>query len=119
MSAPLVCALGLTRSRSKNCVFKGANFGPNPVFALCSGVHRWGNRQRIVNAVEEIEKPKQWGGGYKTLIDRADGADEFGKVFAVARGLIESVKAGVRESLRKTDPARECAIGKDELVPLN
>ena len=78
-----------------------------------------GNRQRIVNAVEEIEKPKQWGGGYKTLIHCADGADEFGKVFPVAGGLIERVEARVCESLRKTDPARECAIGKNELVPLN
>ena len=53
------------------------------------------------------------------LIDGADCADVFGKVFAVARGLIERFETRIGESFRKADPARKRAVDKDELVPLD
>src|SRR5205085_9014721 len=52
-------------------------------------------------------------------IDRANGADEFGKVFAVARGVIESIQPSIAESFGQSDATRESAIGKDKFVPLN
>src|SRR2546423_5102407 len=58
-------------------------------------------------------------GRKSTLIHGADGADEFGEVSAVARGLIERFEARVGEGFGKSDPARERTAGEDELVPLN
>src|SRR5438270_10663668 len=53
------------------------------------------------------------------LINRRDRADEFGKIFAVAGGLIERVEARVGEGFGKSDPARERTADEDKLVPLN
>ena len=46
-------------------------------------------------------------------IDRADGADKFGEIFAVAGGLVERFQTRVRERFGQTDAARKRAVGKD------
>src|SRR2546430_5366953 len=58
-------------------------------------------------------------GAESTLIDRADGADEFGKIFAVAGGVIERIEPRIAESFGQRNAARERAVGENELVPLN
>src|SRR5258708_18504517 len=53
------------------------------------------------------------------LIDGTDGADEFGKIFAVAGGVIESIETRVTERFGQSDTAGERAISKNKFIPLN